>query len=115
MSLINRRLPHGINYSLHRPLWNLVLKLCVSKSSGSDSNNGASKAAPWAHLLLLLMMFVPWQTAFGACHVVTPNGSGSQTGADWNNSLANLPSTLTRGDVYYLADGNYGSYTFNTA
>ncbi|MGH9400486.1 MAG: hypothetical protein ACRD2P_00080, partial [Terriglobia bacterium] len=89
--------------------------LCVSKSSNSDSNNGASKAAPWAHLLLLLMMFVPWQTVLGACHVVTPNGSGSQTGADWNNALANLPGTLTRGDVYYLADGNYGSYTFNTA
>ena len=48
-----------------------------------------------------------------ACHTVTPSGSGSKTGADWNNALANLPATLTRGDIYYLADGSYGSYTFN--
>jgi hypothetical protein len=52
-------------------------------------------------------------SAYAACHVVTPSGSGSKTGADWNNALANLPSTLTRGDIYYLADGSYGSYTFN--
>jgi hypothetical protein len=54
-------------------------------------------------------------SAYAACHVVTPSGSGSKTGADWNNALANLPSTLTRGDIYYLADGNYGGYSFGTA
>jgi hypothetical protein len=54
------------------------------------------------------------KSAFPACHVVTPSGSGSKTGADWNNAYAGLPSTLTRGDVYYLADGTYGSYTFST-
>lgn len=53
-------------------------------------------------------------TAFGACHVVTPAGSGAKSGADWNNAYAGLPSTLTRGDIYYVADGSYGSYTFNT-
>lgn len=53
--------------------------------------------------------------AFAAsCHVVTPSGSGSKTGADWNNAMAGLPGTLVRGDSYYLADGSYGSYTFNT-
>jgi hypothetical protein len=29
--------------------------------------------------------------------------------------MMTLPGTLTRGDVYCLADGSYGSYTFNTA
>jgi hypothetical protein len=53
--------------------------------------------------------------ALGACLTVTPTGSGSHTGADWNNALDNLPSTLTRGDIYYLADGSYGSYVFNTS
>jgi hypothetical protein len=52
--------------------------------------------------------------AFAACHVVTPSGSGSKTGADWNNAYAGLPSTLTRGDIYYLADGSYGGYSFST-
>jgi hypothetical protein len=55
------------------------------------------------------------KAAFAACHTVTPSGSGSQTGADWNNAYAGLPSTLTRGDIYYLADGNYSSFHFSTA
>jgi hypothetical protein len=55
------------------------------------------------------------KNAFAACHVVTPSGSGSKTGADWNNAYAGLPGTLTRGDIYYLADGSYSDYTFSTA
>jgi hypothetical protein len=49
------------------------------------------------------------------CLVVSPSGSGSHTGADWNNALTGLPSTLVRGTVYYLADGNYGQYHFSSA
>ena len=49
-----------------------------------------------------------------ACHVVTPAGSGSKGGSDWNNALAGLPAQLTRGDSYYLADGSYGSYRLAT-
>ncbi len=52
--------------------------------------------------------------AFAACHVVTPAGAGSHSGADWSNAYAGIPSTLTRGDIYYLADGNYSNYNFNT-
>jgi chitobiase/beta-hexosaminidase-like protein len=51
--------------------------------------------------------------AFAACHAVSPSGAGSHTGADWNNSFAGIPGTLTRGDIYYLADGSYGSYSFS--
>jgi len=29
--------------------------------------------------------------------------------------MKSLPATLIRGDVYYLADGDYGKYTFKTA
>jgi len=47
--------------------------------------------------------------------VVTPTGSGSKTGADWNNAYAGLPATLVRGDIYYLADGTYGQYSFSSA
>jgi len=66
-----------------------------------------------AILILLSCFSIP--SAFGACHVVTPTGSGSRSGADWNNAYAGVPATLTRGDLYYLADGSYSSYTFNTA
>lgn len=61
-------------------------------------------------VLLFLLTFVAISPALAACHAVTPNGSGSKTGVDWNNAYAGLPSTLVRGDIYYLADGNYGNY-----
>ncbi len=66
-------------------------------------------------LVVLVFCFLSAASAFATCHVVTPSGSGSKTGADWNNAYAGVPGTLTRGDVYYLADGNYGSFSFNTA
>jgi uncharacterized repeat protein (TIGR02543 family) len=47
-------------------------------------------------------------------YYVTPSGSGSMSGSDWNNAYAGLPATLVRGSTYYIASGNYGSYTFNT-
>lgn len=58
---------------------------------------------------LLILFGLSISPALAACHVVTPSGSGAHTGADWNNAYANLPGTLTRGDIYYLADGNYGT------
>jgi hypothetical protein len=59
-------------------------------------------------------------SAYSQCFVVTPTGSGSRTGADWNNSIngGNLTSVVTRGGIYYLAGGAYnfssGSQTFQT-
>jgi hypothetical protein len=35
--------------------------------------------------------------------------------SDWTNAYPSLPATLTRGDTYYIATGNYGGYGFNTA
>jgi hypothetical protein len=63
-------------------------------------------------LLILSFVTVP---SFAACHAITPSGSGSKTGADWNNAYAGIPATLTRGVIYYLADGSYPAYTFSTA
>jgi hypothetical protein len=64
-------------------------------------------------VLVLFVLFCASSSAFAACHTVTPSGSGSQTGADWNNAYAGIPATLTRGDIYYLADGSYPAYTFS--
>lgn len=57
---------------------------------------------------LFILFALSISSAFAACHTVTPSGSGSKTGADWSNAFAGLPGTLVRGDIYYLADGNYG-------
>jgi len=61
--------------------------------------------------------------ALGACHVVTPSGSGNHTGADWNNAYKGFgtgtgqlnPASMVRGDTYYLGAGSYGQVTFNAA
>jgi hypothetical protein len=59
---------------------------------------------------ILITFIFSAKSALAACHTVTPSGSGAQTGADWNNAYGGLPGTLVRGDIYYLADGNYGNH-----
>jgi hypothetical protein len=58
-------------------------------------------------ILFFLFSCLASSSAFAACHAVSPSGSGSQTGADWNNAMAGIPATQIRGDIYYLADGAY--------
>jgi hypothetical protein len=53
------------------------------------------------------------QASDAANHYVNAGATGSGTGADWVNAWTQLPATLTRGDTYYIADGTYGSYTFD--
>lgn len=65
-------------------------------------------------LSLFGCILVACSSAFATCHVVTPSGSGAKTGADWNNAYAGIPSSLVRGDIYYLADGTYPGYAFTT-
>jgi len=45
------------------------------------------------------------------CHYIRDGANGD--GTDWNNALDNLPEALERGHTYYIADGNYGSHTFD--
>jgi hypothetical protein len=45
--------------------------------------------------------------ALAANHYVRADAAGTRTGADWTNAYTVLPATLVRGDVYYIADGNY--------
>ena len=44
---------------------------------------------------------------------VRADATGAKNGSDWNNAYTSLPASLTRGATYYVADGAYGSYTFN--
>jgi hypothetical protein len=63
---------------------------------------------------VLVLLCLSSSTAFAACHAVTPTGSGTKTGADWNNALA-WPLSFVRGDVYYLADGTYAALDFKVS
>jgi hypothetical protein len=66
-------------------------------------------------LILLLCVGPLVGNAVAATRYVRAGASGSGTGNDWANAYPSLPSTLVRGDTYYIADGNYGSYTFDDA
>jgi hypothetical protein len=46
---------------------------------------------------------------------VRAGATGSNDGSDWNNAWTALPANLVRGDIYYIADGNYPEYTFDDA
>lgn len=57
-----------------------------------------------------------FQIQESACHTVSPAGTGSKSGADWNNTMSwNSGITFVRGDSYYIQTGSYNSATLNTA
>lgn len=63
-------------------------------------------------LLVLSLLICAPTSANAACHVVSEGGAGAKNGSDWRNALPNLPSSLMRGDVYYLARGTYRGHVF---
>jgi len=65
-------------------------------------------------VLLLVLIGAP---AWAANHYVRAGASGANNGSDWANAFTDLPATLVRGDVYYVADGNYcpTGYIFDDA
>lgn len=71
-------------------------------------------------LVALLLAAGAAAHAQSGCHVVTREGSGTRSGADWNNACAGFsgacaPERMTRGDRYYVAAGeDYPPATFNT-
>ena len=64
-------------------------------------------------LVLLISVFVFPKISFSENRYVRNVATGNGTGTDWTNAWTNLPENLIRGDTYYIADGNYGSYTFD--
>jgi hypothetical protein len=53
--------------------------------------------------------------ALAANHYVRAGATGAANGNDWTNAYTSLPSSLIRGDTYYIADGSYAGRTFSTA
>lgn len=53
-------------------------------------------------------------SANGADLYVRAGATGFNNGSDWTNAYTSLPATLIRGNTYYIADGSYGKYTFNS-
>jgi hypothetical protein len=57
----------------------------------------------------------PVDCAAVTCLYVREGATGAGTGADWVDAFTALPEELERGAVYLVADGAYGSYTFDDA
>jgi hypothetical protein len=64
---------------------------------------------------LLFCIFSVPILSLAANHYVRAGATGSGSGSDWTNAYTNLPSSLVRGDTYYVAAGNYGVHTFEDA
>jgi hypothetical protein len=63
--------------------------------------------------MLAIFLFAA-ETAIAANHYIRSGATGTKTGTDWTNAYTSLPSTLVRGDTYYIAGGSYSGRTFNT-
>lgn len=63
--------------------------------------------------MLILLIATTW--IYSADHYVLPAATGSGNGSDWNNAYGGLPSTLTRGDTYWVGGGTYSRYVFDDA
>ncbi|HPN54805.1 MAG TPA: hypothetical protein PLB52_02625, partial [Candidatus Moranbacteria bacterium] len=57
------------------------------------------------------------QKTLAADYYVRADATGSNNGSDWTNAYTALPATLdrgTNGSTYYIADGNYEGYLFDS-
>jgi hypothetical protein len=101
--------------------WRLLPSKFAFECRRIVATRASQGAAPMRILLLLvlasflsaMLLGLPCADAQTAYHV-RPGATGANNGSDWTNAYTSLPTTLARGAVYYLADGSYGSYTFNT-
>lgn len=48
-------------------------------------------------------------------HYIRQGSTGQNNGSDWTNAWTQLPTSLVRGDTYYIADGTYGEHMFDDA
>ena len=65
-------------------------------------------------IFFLIFHLVASNIVLAANHYVRAGAEGDISGADWINAYTTLPSNLIRGDTYYIADGSYPGYDFET-
>ena len=70
------------------------------------------RRTPGSRYLALMGLLLLGSMSYAADHYVRAGASGN--GSDWANATGTLPSTLVRGDTYWVADGSYPGYSFTT-
>lgn len=71
------------------------------------------------HVIKLLLgcataLFLTTALVSAANIYVRSGATGNASGSDWINACPSIPSTLVRGNTYYIADGIYKGATFKT-
>lgn len=49
----------------------------------------------------------------GVFYYVRQEAKGTNDGSDWNNAFIDIPESMVRDAVYYIADGEYADYVFD--
>jgi hypothetical protein len=65
------------------------------------------------YFIFLVVILISY-SAYSANHYVRSGAIGLNNGSDWANAYTSLPTSLIRGDTYYIADGSYSGKNFNT-
>ena len=87
-------------------------------AQGGSAHGGKKISKIILFCVIFFSGFLAWGNAMAADYYVRADATGSNNGSDWANAYTALPATLDRGDsgsTYYIADGNYGGYVFDTA
>lgn len=84
----------------------ITLSICISLFAGCSGggNNEGEGGTPGV------------TTVTTTNHYIRAGATGTESGNDWTNACTSFSGSCTfvRGDIYYVADGSYGSQTFST-
>lgn len=64
-------------------------------------------AAHLQHVIVAILLVAFALNTNAAIKHVWAGATGKGTGDNWNDAYPDIPSTLVRGNIYYIADGNY--------
>jgi hypothetical protein len=90
------------------------ITICTLGNKYSGNNVFPSKI-PLLLVIVMYVLLIGATSVHGANHYVRAGATGDNSGSDWTNSWRILPTALTRGDTYYIANGTYSGHSFNDA
>src|SRR5688572_27675121 len=63
--------------------------------------------ASWYAVVGIVAAVLAGSPLEGANHFIRAGATGAANGNNWTDAWTSLPSSLVRGDTYYIADGTY--------
>jgi len=91
----------------------ILSTMCTFCSNWSTHNKNF--IIPMKVILFGSVLLTMFATPLFAANYYVKSGGSVGSGISWDNAYNALPSSLVRGDIYYIAGGTYSGRTFNTA